>query len=93
MLKFCKDHNTELIILCPWWRVDDDQFYKIWYDITDLFKKLSKENGLKDPIEIMHTVLERKYEVVDEWKHNTREDSEKIVDYIIAKVSEYYGND
>jgi hypothetical protein len=93
MLKFCKDHNTELLILCPWWMVEDDQFYKIWYDITDLFKKLSKENGLKDPIEIMHTVLERKYEVVDEWKHNTREDSEKIVDYIIAKVSEYYGND
>ena len=92
MLKFCKDHNTKLVLMTPWWLVEDDEFYKTWDDITLLFRKLSEDNNLPKPIEVMHNVVGRVYPVLDEWKHHMPEDSERIVDYVILKVDEYYGS-
>lgn len=92
LLRFCKDYNTKLILMTPWWLVEDDEFYKTWDDITLLFRKLSEDNNLPKPIEVMHNVVGRVYPVLDEWKHHTPEDSERIVDYVILKVDEYYGS-
>lgn len=92
ILKFCKDNDTKLILMTPWWRVEDDTAYKTWDDITLLFRNLSSENGLPDPIEVMYNVVQRDYPVLDQWSHHTPEDSEKIVDYVISKVNEYCGN-
>jgi len=93
IIKFSKKYNTKLIFMSPWWLVEDDNHYKTWDDMTLLFRKISKENNLPDPIEVMHNVVGRMYPVLDEWKHHVPEDSERIVDYVILKVSEYYGND
>lgn len=86
--KFAKKYNTNLIFMAPWWQVDDDNFYQLWHDITDLLKQLSKDNDLPKPIEIMYNVVQRQYPVLDEWKHHTPEDSERIVEYTISKVRE-----
>jgi hypothetical protein len=90
-IKFANKYKTNLIFMAPWWQVDDDNVYQIWHDITDLLKDISEKNNLPKPIEIMYNVLERKYPVLDEWKHHTPEDSERIVDYVILKVDEIYG--
>lgn len=89
-IKFANKYKTNLIFMAPWWQVDDDRVYQLWHDITDLLKDISKENNLPGPIEIMYTVLGRKYDVLDEWKHHTPEDSEKIVDYTIQQVEKIY---
>lgn len=90
LLKFCTDYKTKFILMPPWWMIEDDNVYKTWDDITLFFRKLSKENNLPDPIEVMHNVLGRNYTTIDEWHHNTPEDSERIVDYIILKVEENF---
>ena len=90
IIEFSKKYNTKLIFMAPWWLVEDDEHYKTWDNMTILFRKISKENNLPDPIEVMYNVVGRVYPVLDEWKHHTPEDSEKIVDYVISKVSEYY---
>ena len=90
IIEFSKKYNTKLIFMAPWWLVEDDEYYKTWDNMTILFRKISKENNLPDPIEVMYNVVGRVYPVLDEWKHHTPEDSEKIVDYVISKVSEYY---
>ena len=92
MINFCKHYNTKLIFMSPWWLVEDDEKYQVWEDMTVLFRKISKENGLPDPIEVMYNVVGRTYPVLDEWKHHTPEDSERIVDYVILKVDESYGS-
>jgi hypothetical protein len=93
IIYFSKKYNTKLIFMSPWWLVEDDNHYKTWDDMTILFRKISKENNLPEPIEVMYNVVDRMYPVLDEWKHHTPEDSERIVDYVISKVSEYYSND
>ena len=45
---------------------------------------------MPNPIEIMYNVVQRQYPVLDEWKHHTPEDSERIVEYTINKVKEVY---
>lgn len=89
-IKFVKKYNTNLIFMAPWWQVDDDNTYQLWHDITDLLKEISKNNSLPNPIEIMYNVVQRQYPVLDEWKHHTPEDSERIVEYTINKVKEVY---
>jgi hypothetical protein len=91
-LKFCTDYKTKLIFMSPWWLVKDDDLYKTWDDITLLLRKLSAENGLPHPIEVMHNVIERVYPTVDQWHHHTPEDSERIVDYVISKVDESFSS-
>ena len=90
LLRFCTDHNTKLILMSPWWLVKDDEWYKAWDDITLLLRKLSAENDLPDPIEVMHNIVERIYPTVDEWHHHTPEDSERIVDYVISRVNDNF---
>jgi len=92
IIKFAKHYNTKLIFMAPWWLVEDDEHYKTWDNMTILFRKISKENNLPDPIEVMYNVVGRSYPVLDEWKHHTPEDSERIVDYVILKVDEAYGS-
>jgi hypothetical protein len=92
ILKFSKDHKTSLVLMTPWWMVEDDEVYKTWDNITLLFRELSEKNGLPKPIEVMHNVVGRSYPVLDKWGHHTPEDSERIVDYVISKIDEYYGN-
>lgn len=90
LLKFCTDYKTKFILMSPWWLVEDDNIYKMWDDIALLFRKLSKENNLPDPIEVMHNVIGRVYPTIDQWHHHTPEDSERIVDYVISKVDENF---
>jgi hypothetical protein len=85
-IRFAKHYNTHLVFMAPWWQVDDDNVYQLWHDITDLLKDISLENNLPKPIEIMYTVLSRQYEFLDEWKHHTPEDSERIVEYTISQI-------
>lgn len=85
-IRFAKHYNTNLVFMAPWWQVDDDNVYQLWHDITDLLKDISLENNLPKPIEIMYTVLSRQYEFLDEWKHHTPEDSERIVEYTISQI-------
>ena len=92
VIRFCKEYNTKLIFICPWWLYEEDDIYQPWLDMTELIKKISKEKGLPDPIEIMYNVVGRKYDIADDFKHHTPEDSERIVDYVILKVEEAYGS-
>jgi hypothetical protein len=92
IIKFCKQYNTKLIFLCPWWMYEDDETYQPWEDLTVLLRTISKENALPEPIEVMYNVISRKYTTIDEFKHHTPEDSERIVDYVILKVDELYGS-
>ena len=92
IIRFCKEYNTKLIFMCPWWMYEDDETYQPWEDVTVLLRKISQENDLPEPIEVMYNVISRKYTTIDEFKHHTPEDSERIVDYVISKVDEYYGS-
>lgn len=89
-IKFADKYKTNLVFMAPWWQVDDDNVYQLWHDITDLLKDISKNNSLPGPIEIMYTVLNRQYDVLDEWKHHTPEDSERIVEYTISQIEKMY---
>jgi hypothetical protein len=89
-MKFANKYKTNLIFMAPWWQVDDDNFYQLWFDITDLLKDISQKNMLPEPIEIMYNVVQRQYPVLDEWKHHTPEDSERIVEYTISQIEKKY---
>jgi hypothetical protein len=89
-IKFADKYKANLVFMAPWWQVDDDNVYQLWHDITDLLKDISQKNNLPGPIEIMYTVLSRQYDVLDEWKHHTPEDSERIVEYTISQIEKIY---
>jgi hypothetical protein len=85
-ISFANKYKTNLVFMAPWWQVDDDNVYQLWHEITDLLKDISTKNNLPSPIEIMYTVVGRQYPVLDEWKHHTPEDSERIVEYTISQI-------
>jgi hypothetical protein len=92
VIRFCKKYNTKVIFMCPWWKYERDKDYELWEEMVPIFKKISQERSLPEPIQVMYNVVDRLFETVDEWKHHTPEDSERWVDYVILKVEEAYGS-
>lgn len=92
VIRFCKKYNTKVIFMCPWWKYEKDEDYQLWEDMVPIFKRISKENSLPEPIQVMYNVIDRLFKSVDKWKHHTPEDSERWVDYVILKVEESYGS-
>ena len=90
-IRFCNKYNTKIIFMCPWWKYKEDKDYQLWEDMVPILKKISEENSLPEPIQVMYNVVDRMFKTVDQWKHHTPEDSERWVDYVILKAEESYG--
>ena len=56
-IRFCEKYNTKVIFMSPWWKYKEDKDYQPWLDMVPIFKKISEENNLPEPIEVMYNVL------------------------------------
>lgn len=87
-IKFANKYKTNLIFMVPWCKTQNTEIYNFLQKIENVLEVKSLENNIPIPIKVLENAVERQYTPFDLLGHNTREDYEKILDYITFKVKE-----